>query len=157
MGDSSLSIYKTRRVIANILAATRSVFVLLDDLERVIGYDSTYKRYHRIMRQLDSQGELIQRSRSRYELTNKGVVKLLPMIKPKLVKDGKLRILVFDVPEERRTARNRFRRCIKMLGFQMHQRSVWVSRHDCEKWLGKVVEYYKLQDCVSLYMGKQVI
>ncbi len=155
--EKRLSVFKIRRALAEILATAQTIVVLLEDLEKVIGYDSTYKRYHRIMRQFISQGEFIQRSSRRYELTSKGAVKLLPVIRPHLTKDGNTRILIFDVPETRRGVRNQFRDRIKMLGFRLHQKSVWVSKYDCEKWLDKVVEYYRLQDCVALYIGKRAI
>jgi len=157
MREKRLSVFKIRRALAKLLAAAHTVVFILEELEKIIGYDSTYKRYHHIMRQLTSQGEFIQRSSHRYELTCKGAIRLLPVIRPHLAKDGNTRILVFDIPEIKRGVRNQFRNRIKMLGFRLHQKSVWVSQYDCEKWLGKVVEYYQLRGCVALYIGKRTI
>ncbi|MBU1092513.1 hypothetical protein KJ836_02505 [Patescibacteria group bacterium] len=157
MQEKRLSVFKIRHALAEILAVANSVTVVLGELEKIIGYDSTYKRYRRIMNQFVNQGEFIQQSSYRYKLTCKGAIKLLPVIQPHLAKDGNIRILVFDIPETKRGVRNQFRNRIKMLDFRLHQRSVWVSRYDCEKWLAKIVEYYQLQGCVALYIGKRAI
>lgn len=45
--------------------------------------------------------------------------------------DGQWRILIFDVPEERRSLRDMIRRLIKQLGMQRLQRSVWLTPVDC--------------------------
>lgn len=152
-----LSVFKIRSALAQVLAVANTVVFVLGEIDKVIGYDSTYKRYHRMMTQFTNQGEFVRRSSHRYELTGKGVIKLLPAIRPHLSKDGNIRIMVFDIPETKRGTRNQFRNRIKMLGFRLHQKSVWVSQYDCEKWLMKIVEYYQLRGCVALYIGKRVV
>lgn len=153
---SKISIYKVRQTIAKLLAIVEGVDFVLEELEHQFGYASTYKKFYRIMHQLVDQDELTRQSQGRYKLTGKGVMKLLPLIQLHPTKDGMVRVLVFDIPEDRKLFRDRFRRYIKMLGFQMHQKSVWVSRYDCEKWLLKVADYYGIKDCVSLYVGKHI-
>lgn len=44
--------------------------------------------------------------------------------------DGKWRIVMFDIPEEKRVIRNLFRRNLKKWGFKHLQKSVWVSKKD---------------------------
>ncbi len=46
--------------------------------------------------------------------------------------DGKWRVLVFDIPEYRRTMRDRIRKTLVGLGFHRLQDSVWVYPYDCE-------------------------
>ena len=46
--------------------------------------------------------------------------------------DGKWRILIFDIPERRRKAREQTRRTLSTLGFKRLQDSVWVYPYDCE-------------------------
>lgn len=42
--------------------------------------------------------------------------------------DGKWRIVIFDIPEEKRIVRNLFRRNLKKWGFKHLQKSVWISK-----------------------------
>lgn len=46
--------------------------------------------------------------------------------------DGKWRVLIFDVPEYRRSVREKIRRTLAAVGFMRLQDSVWVYPHDCE-------------------------
>jgi len=156
MGHKIVFSDKVRRALANVVTVGEGMMFVLEELEHEFGYDSTYKRLYRTLYQFMDQGELTRQSPNRYKLTEKGAIRLLPIIKPVLSKDGLVRILVFDIPEDRKLSRDRFRNHIKMLGFQMHQKSVWVSRYDCEKWLLKVADYHQIKDCVSLYVGEHI-
>ena len=156
MGHKIVFSDKVRRTLVEMITVGEEVIFVLEELEHAFGYQSTYKRLYRTLHQFMDQGELTRQSHNRYKLTEKGVIKLLPMIKPALARDGKVRILVFDVPENRKLCRDRFRRHIRMLGFTLHQKSVWVSRYNCEKWLLKVADYHRIKDCVSLYIGEHV-
>lgn len=44
--------------------------------------------------------------------------------------DGKYRIVIFDIPEEKRIIRNLFRRNLKKWGFKHLQKSVWISKRN---------------------------
>lgn len=46
--------------------------------------------------------------------------------------DGRWRMVVFDIPERRRTVRFRLRRIMSEIGFVRLQDSVWVYPYDCE-------------------------
>ena len=46
--------------------------------------------------------------------------------------DGKWRIVIFDIPERRRTVRARIRETLKLFEFYRLQDSVWVYPYDCE-------------------------
>ena len=50
--------------------------------------------------------------------------------------DGKWRVMVFDIPEKKRTARTRVREILTAAGFQRLQDSVWVFPYDCEDVIG---------------------
>lgn len=54
--------------------------------------------------------------------------------------DGKWRIVIFDIPEERRIIRNLFRRNLKKWGFKQLQKSVWISKSN---FYSKIVDYIK--------------
>ncbi len=71
-------------------------------------------------------------------LTSKGEAKLrqLELADYKLKKprrwDGKWRILIFDIKEERKDLRDQIRYTLKRIGFVYLQDSVWVYPYDCE-------------------------
>ncbi len=54
-------------------------------------------------------------------------------INPEEEWDGKYRIVIFDIPEQKRVIRNLFRRRLKEWGFRRWQQSVWITnrRLDC--------------------------
>lgn len=54
--------------------------------------------------------------------------------------DGKWRIVIFDIPEEKRVIRNLFRRNLKKWGFKQLQKSVWISKKDV---MDKLLNYIK--------------
>jgi hypothetical protein len=89
--------------------------------------------------------------------TNKGwMVKLLPKglrrkdkaelnvtkLPRKKVWDGKWRLIIFDIPEELRAARNSVGQKLKHWGCYNIQRSAFVFPHDCRKQIAMLMSYY---------------
>lgn len=63
--------------------------------------------------------------------------------------DGKWRIVIFDVPEQKRLIRNMFRRNLKKWGFKSLQKSVWISKRNI---------YDRLVNCINdLGMSEWVV
>lgn len=54
--------------------------------------------------------------------------------------DGKWRVVMFDIPEEKRIIRNLFRRNLKKWGFKHLQKSVWISKRNV---FDKLTNYIK--------------
>lgn len=54
--------------------------------------------------------------------------------------DGKWRIVIFDIPEQKRLIRDLFRRNLKKWGFKHLQKSVWISKRNI---FGKLTSYIK--------------
>ncbi|MDO8570161.1 MAG: hypothetical protein Q7R97_01080 [Candidatus Daviesbacteria bacterium] len=55
--------------------------------------------------------------------------------------DRKWRIVIFDIPEEKRVVRDLFRRNLKKWGFNNLQKSVWISKKDIfDKLKGYIAE-----------------
>lgn len=50
--------------------------------------------------------------------------------KPKIW-DGKWRMVIFDIPEEKKEKREVFRECIKNLGLANLQKSIWIHPYEC--------------------------
>ena len=68
--------------------------------------------------------------------------------------DGKWRVLMFDIPESKRTARETLRRKLKDLGFIQFQRSVWIYPYPCQDEIDFVTEYFSVAEYVNLITAK---
>lgn len=65
--------------------------------------------------------------------------------------DGKWRIVVWDIPETRREARDVLRFKLKMLGFKLLQKSIWVSKKNCTKELREFIMKVGIKDWVLVF------
>ncbi len=65
--------------------------------------------------------------------------------------DGKYRIVIWDIPESKRTVRNLFRRRLKDWGFRIWQRSVWVSQRNITSRLRELVTELNLDKWVTVF------
>lgn len=65
--------------------------------------------------------------------------------------DGRWRVLVFDVPEYRKSLRDKMRRTLAAVGFLRLQDSVWIYPHDCEDFVALLKADFKIGRDV-LYM-----
>ena len=87
-----------------------------------------------------------------YRLTDKGrekaVLAELQSIGGKW--DGKWRIVIFDIPEKRRSARDLFRYNLKSWGFTSWQQSVWVTKKNCTKVLRDYIKRIGIEDWVMV-------
>lgn len=64
--------------------------------------------------------------------------------------DGKWRIVVWDVPEKRRQARDLLRYKLKQLGFTQWQKSVWATKANCTKPLRDFIMRVGIEDWVMV-------
>ncbi|MBI2196819.1 hypothetical protein HYU45_04405 [Candidatus Daviesbacteria bacterium] len=62
--------------------------------------------------------------------------------------DGRWRIVIFDVPEKRRSARDLLRHNLKTWGFTPWQQSVWVTKKNCTAPLRKYIKNVGIEDWV---------
>jgi DNA-binding transcriptional regulator PaaX len=58
--------------------------------------------------------------------------------------DGRWRILIFDIPEYRKTLRDKVRRTLISLGFVRLQDSVWAYPYDCEDFVTLLKADFKI-------------
>ena len=93
-----------------------------------------------------SVNRLVERGLLKFEKTEKGVfAKLTPEGERQLHRfydgeqlqkpskwDGKWRIVIYDIKEERKKLREKLKRTIESFGFLKLQDSVWVYPYDCE-------------------------
>jgi CRISPR/Cas system-associated endoribonuclease Cas2 len=64
--------------------------------------------------------------------------------------DKKWRIVIFDIPEKYRKARNAIRGHLDRMGFYKLQKSVFVFPYECEDEIDFIVEYYNIRKFVRL-------
>ena len=87
------------------------------------------KKYVEIIEQNDSQVKI--------RITGKGIERVKKFdinnlkIQPMKTWDAKWRVVIFDIPEKNKNAREMFRNKLKELGFYMIQKSVFVCPWDC--------------------------
>lgn len=96
--------------------------------------------------------ELLEDKDLIYRLTDKGREKtVLAELKSSDGKwDGKWRIVIFDIPEKRRSARDLLRYNLKSWGFTSWQQSVWVTKKNCTKPLRKYIKNIGIEDWVMV-------
>ncbi len=70
--------------------------------------------------------------------------------------DGKYRVVIWDIPENKRTIRNLFRRKLKDFGFVLWQRSVWVSKRNVTSQLRGYIKELGLEKWVSVIESEDV-
>ena len=81
------------------------------------------------------------RRKLRFNLRNMSIHKMS-------VWDHKWRMLMFDIPESKKIARNVFRSRIKELGFFQFQKSVWVYPYPCENEVDFLAEYFEIAEYI---------
>ena len=96
-------------------------------------------------------------------LTEKGKKKAITFeadnltIKKPLSWDRKWRVVVFDIPESKRTARNALREKLVNLGFYPWQKSVFVHPHNCLNEIEFLVELFQIRPYVRFFETSKVM
>lgn len=89
-------------------------------------------------------------------LTNEGKQALFLTGFPEEKWDGKWRIVVFDIPEEKKLIRNMFRRNLKKWEFKLLQKSVWISKKHVTEKLIEYVKYLKIEEWVLVIESDKI-
>lgn len=124
----------------------------LSDLKQFV-LSSRRQRTMKTLYYLKSSGYLRPLGQTKYELTDLGKISVLHELAKRRQPDSKLRIIIFDIPEEFKRNRDFFRRHLISLGFRMEQRSVWCSKIPCEDLVELVINYHKLNKYTALVVG----
>lgn len=94
-----------------------------------------------------------------YELTAKGQIRLaylkVRQLKKSKLPQGQYLIIFFDIPEKIRKVRNIFRFSLRELGFEMLQRSVWITTYDVNKELNEVIKDCQIEKYVKSLVAKE--
>ncbi|HEX3095488.1 MAG TPA: hypothetical protein VHQ20_00015 [Patescibacteria group bacterium] len=110
---------------------SRHILILLNDkgplmlhqLYELCPNESSKKKVYDTMFRLTSQG-LVELANDRYSISEDGAI-LIHTIDKK--RDGVWKIILFDIPETKRSVRNVLRSKLTSLGFKKWQNSIWIS------------------------------
>ena len=70
--------------------------------------------------------------------------------------DGKWQMIIFDIPEKRRGARDSFRIALIDLGYEKLQESVWVSPYDVAEETEKVTRDHNLDSYIRTFLIEEI-
>lgn len=96
-------------------------------------------------------------------LTNKGKERVaefyfdLLQIKKPGKWDGKWRIVIFDIPNRFKSAREALRHKIKELGLKQLQKSVWVYPYDCEDEILLIAEVFEVHRYIEIITAERLL
>jgi len=102
---------------------------------------------------LQYAGYVNQLGEDRFQIGDEVKIDLLKEFVRHRRPDGRLRVIMFDIPEKFKMSRNLFRKHLVDLGFVMQQKSVWASKLPCEDLVELVVKYHGLGRYVKLLVG----
>lgn len=70
--------------------------------------------------------------------------------------DKKWRLVIFDIPEKKKNAREALRSMLKRLGLYQLQRSCFVYPHNCEDEINFVIEMFEIRTYVSIIEATKI-
>ncbi|MDP3093860.1 MAG: CRISPR-associated endonuclease Cas2 [bacterium] len=70
--------------------------------------------------------------------------------------DKKWRLVIFDIPERLRQARDALREKLKQLGFYELQKSVFVFPYECEDEIDFVIEFFEMRQYVRTILAEKI-
>ena len=77
-------------------------------------------------------------------------------IKNSKIWDRNFRVIVFDIPEIKRNARNSLREKMKELGFIKFNDSVWVYPYPCQKEIDFIANYWRIGQYVHFILARDI-
>ena len=122
-------------------------------------------RVVRSLKTLEEGGYLYSYKKSQnayFKVTDKGAATIdrLKFEKMKLPLssrwDKKWRIVIFDIPENKKNARNALSLTLKRIGFYSLQRSVFVYPHECQKEVYRVADYFKVRRHIKFMLAQKI-
>lgn len=70
--------------------------------------------------------------------------------------DGLWRIVIFDIPDKKKQAREALRIKLKTLGFYKLQESIFVHPYDCKNEVDFIKEFYNIRPFVKFIIAKDI-
>jgi DNA-binding transcriptional regulator PaaX len=98
-----------------------------------------------------------------YRLTSKGILRLISrrlkkygISKNKRNWDGFWRIIIFDIPEDKKISREALRRKFKYFNFYPLQKSVFAFPFKCEEEIKSLAEFFNINDHLEIILAKSL-
>ncbi len=137
----------------------RLIYPELAELRRQYRKKRSEKQFNKLIYHLKQKG-LIKIQHEGVMLTPKGVEKAT-RVRWKIVRserrtDGKMVMVIYDFPEDKRRLRDLFRSILVSLGYQEFQLSVWICKKKVESETEAAIQEYKLWDYVRLFVIKEI-
>lgn len=117
------------------------------ELEKISRYKERTLRS--AMARAQENGYII-REKELIKITEEGLRKIQPF-RPKRLKKNVLLMIIFDIPEDRKIARQRLRRLLRRWKFTQTQKSVWTSHYDYKDPLRKFIKTLDVEKFVELF------
>lgn len=108
---------------------------------------------------LKNQGyleKIEKKGRIGYMITEKGRSKIDRFLFDREVWDGRWRMVVFDIPEEKKKLRDFFRGKLSHLGFKQLQKSVWVTPFDVLDDIEEIINEYGLGNYIWYFLANSL-
>jgi len=71
--------------------------------------------------------------------------------------DGKWLMVIFDIPQTHKKARNLIRSVLQNLGYKMFQQSVWITPYDVQEKTEKLLQWHSLDTYVKILLVEDSI
>lgn len=140
-----------------------SVAVIAPNIFKILGQNKKFrktkfneKKFKLTLQQLKHRGLVAVNQNKKLELTPKGLrslnkylIKNIYIQKPKSW-DGLWRLALFDIPNDKRAARDGLRHCIKNMGFHQFQKSVWVCPYPCREEIEIVASFWDVNKYIEV-------
>jgi len=124
--------------------------------------NSDTKYLNRYLNRFKEQGlirMINKKGRDYYSLTEKGIKKLNNFRFKNNIKqkwDGLWRVVIFDIPEDKKIVREALRRRLKYFSFFPLQKSVFVFPFDCEKEIDDLAEFFDVSEYLYTLLVKSL-
>ena len=133
------------------------------DIMRRISWQKSRMQFAKFINNLKRRGYLkikIEKDKSAVILTPNGLEKILRLSLEKSDRkkrrDGKWQMIIWDIPENYKKTREKFRNALKSLGYQQLQKSVWVCPYNIIKETEKVIRFYGTEEYVRLFLISEI-
>lgn len=132
--------------------------ITLNEIVTLLEKQYSPKSVRNTIYSLKSRNSIDGDTRSGLEITERGIEALSALefttIKQHAPWDQKWRVVIYDIPEEKRIARDKIRYIFKELGFKQMQISVWVHPLPCLKQFQDIRKAYGIQKHLLLFETK---
>ncbi len=128
-----------------------------------------YEEYQKIWRNfndLKKQGDIKFRKEKDgyqiYKLTKKGEKRIKKLVFDEMQLripkkwDKKWRLVIFDIPETKRNARNAFRSKLEQMDFYQCQKSTWIHPFLCVEEIEFLKKFFKIEPYVKIFLVEEM-